>query len=128
MQDGILAQYNDWSKRDGISYDAAASISEDIADITALNICDQFLLDYLQYNKSLFPIQSMSIKEFHIFFASHQKQKISKIAENAQLLTNPHPPNKYRCNVPLSRSALFLLNYNVKKGDGMWWNNQKPIW
>jgi predicted metalloendopeptidase len=50
------------------------------------------------------------------------------MAEKSQLISNPHPPNKYRCNVPLSRSVAFISNYNIKKGDGMWWHNQKPIW
>jgi predicted metalloendopeptidase len=46
----------------------------------------------------------------------------------AQLKTNPHPLDKYRCNVPLSRSEIFKSLYNVKKGDGMWWHNSDTIW
>lgn len=128
IQLDVINQYNTWARKDGIKYDATSSIGEDIADITSLNVCDNYLLYYLNNKKSLTPIIANSFNTFHIYFASHQKQKISKMAEKSQLISNPHPPNKYRCNVPLSRSVAFISNYNIKKGDGMWWHNQKPIW
>ena len=54
--------------------------------------------------------------------------KVGKKAITAQLKTNPHPLDKYRCNVPLSRSEIFKALYNVKKGDGMWWHNTETVW
>ena len=56
------------------------------------------------------------------------RQKIPKSALETQLLTNPHPPDVFRTNVPLSRSEIFRASYNVKKGDGMWWHNTDTIW
>ena len=41
--------------------------------------------------------------------------------------TDPHPPTKYRVNVPLSRSDLFSALYGVKKGDGMYFAPSMPI-
>ena len=57
-----------------------------------------------------------------------KKQKISKMAQKSQLITNPHPPNKYRCNIPMSRSKPFIANYEIKRGDGMYWHDIKEIW
>jgi len=128
IQKDILNQYESWAKRDHIKYDASLTIGEDIADITAINICDTYLLYYLHNTKSLAPIINNSFNTFHIYFANQQKQKVSKMAEKSQLILNPHPPNKYRCNVPLSRSMSFIANYDIKKGDGMWWSNQEPVW
>ena len=54
--------------------------------------------------------------------------KISKKAIEAQLKTNPHPLDKYRTNVPLSRIPLFRAIYSVKKGDKMWWHSTNRIW
>ena len=51
------------------------------------------------------------------------RQKISQKAILAQLKTNPHPLDKYRCNVPLSRLQLFRSVYNIKKGDRMYWES-----
>ena len=53
---------------------------------------------------------------------------VSKKALSAQLKTNPHPLDKYRCNIPLSRSQIFRALYNIKKGDGMWWPNTNTVW
>lgn len=36
--------------------------------------------------------------------------------------------NKYRVNVPLSRSELFRKIYKVKKNNGMWWKSISKIW
>ena len=127
-QDDILNQYTKWTKRDGINFDASLSLSEDLADISALYICEIYLLDFLENKKSLLPIVSNSLNTFHVYFAANQKEKITKEAEKTQLLINPHPPNKYRCNVSLSRSPIYISNYNIKKGDKMWWPNVKPIW
>ena len=40
---------------------------------------------------------------------------------------NPHPLEKYRVNCPLARLELFKTIYGIKKGDGMYWNND-TIW
>jgi predicted metalloendopeptidase len=56
------------------------------------------------------------------------KQKVIKKALDAQLKTNPHPLDKYRTNIPLSRSEIFRSLYNVKKGDDMWWHNENSVW
>jgi putative endopeptidase len=128
IQQDILNQYNSWAKRDNIKFDASLSLGEDLADISALYICDIYLIDFLKSKKALMPVIANSLNTFHVYFASQQKQKISKMAEKAQLLTNPHPPNKYRCNVPMSRSMSFISNNKIKKGDGMYWHNIQPIW
>jgi predicted metalloendopeptidase len=59
--------------------------------------------------------------------AIQAQQKISKKAIKAQLKINPHPLAKYRVNCCLARLELFKTIYGIKKGDGMWWNND-TIW
>jgi predicted metalloendopeptidase len=63
-----------------------------------------------------------------VHFASQQRQKISKNALNAQLKTNPHPLDKYRTNVPLSRLKIFRTIYNITKKDKMFWNSTNTVW
>jgi putative endopeptidase len=128
IQENIIKQYQEFAARDGIKFDASIGLGENMADISAIAICEQYLKDFQDFNKDLIPIRSVSYEMFYIFFAFQQKQKISKKAISAQLKTNPHPLDKYRCNVPLSRSVIFRALYNVKKGDGMWWSNTNTIW
>jgi len=65
---------------------------------------------------------------FFVYFAFQQRQHISKKAIVSQLITNPHPLDKYRTNVPLSRLQVFRTIYNVKKGDKMWWHSTNRVW
>ena len=128
IQQNVIKEYEEFGARDGIIFDASLSIGEDLADISAMAICERYLKDFQDFNKDLIPIRGVSYEMFYIFFAFQQKQKISKKAISAQLKSNPHPLDKYRCNVPLSRSVIFRAIYNVKKGDGMWWSNTNTIW
>jgi len=128
IQKDVIKQYEDFAARDGIKFDASIGIGEDLADISGLAICDEYLQDFQENNSDLIPIKHLSFEAFYVYFAFQQKQYIAKKALAAQLKTNPHPLDKYRCNIPLSRSQIFKALYNVKKGDGMWWHKIDTIW
>lgn len=128
IQNNVIKQYEEFASRDGINFDASIGIGEDLADISGMAICDEYLKDFQENNKDLVPIRALSYKGFYTYFAFQQRQKISKKALSAQLKTNPHPLDKYRCNIPLTRSEIFRALYYVKKGDGMWWQNVDTVW
>jgi endothelin-converting enzyme/putative endopeptidase len=128
IQQDVIKQYEDFAARDGIKFDASIGVGEDLADITGLAICDEYLRDYQDNNEDVVPIQRLSFQAFYTYFAIQQRQQVGKKALAAQLKNNPHPLDKYRCNVPLSRSQIFRALYNVKKGDGMWWHNAETVW
>ena len=128
IQKDVIKQYEVFASYDGIKFDAAPSIGEDLADISGLAICQEYLRDFQLKNEDVLPIQSISFESFFIYFAIQSRQKISKKAIIAQLKTNPHPLDKYRCNVPLSRTNIFRAIYNVKKGDKMWWHSTNSVW
>ena len=127
-QKDVIEQYHDWAKRDGINFDAAIGVGEDLADISGLAICDEYLRDFQKKNKDIAAIRAISFDAFYTFFAYQQRQKVTKKALAAQLKTNPHPLDKYRTNVPLSRSEIFRARYNIKPKDGMYWHNTDTIW
>ena len=124
----IVKQYEEYAKRDGIEFDAWPSIGEDLADISGLAICLEYLRDFQLKNQDILPIQTLSFEAFYVYFALQSRQKISKKAILAQLKSDPHPLDKYRCNVPISRSKLFRAIFKVKKGDGMWWHTTNYVW
>jgi predicted metalloendopeptidase len=124
----VINQYETFAKRDGIIFDAQPGVGEDLADISGLAICIEYLRDFQDNNKDIIPIRVLSTKALLIYFAYQMRQKIGKKALTAQLKTNPHPLDKYRTNVPLSRIEIFRDMYNVKKGDGMYWHNLDTIW
>ena len=128
IQNDVIKQYEVYAARDGIKFDASIGIGEDLADISGLAICNEYLGDFQEKNQDLIPIRDLSFKVFYVYYALQQRQKVGKKALAAQLKTNPHPLDKYRCNVPVSRSEIFRALYNVKKGDGMWWHNTNTVW
>ena len=127
-QQDVIKQYEEFARRDGIDFDAEPSVGEDLADISGLAICMEYLKDFQDKNSDITPIRILSFKALMVYFAYQYRQKISKKALAAQLKTNPHPPDKYRTNIPLSRLKIFRDLYGVKKGDGMYWHNTDTIW
>jgi putative endopeptidase len=128
IQQDIISQYEKFASYDGLKYDASPSIGEDLADISGLAICNQYLRDFQEVNEDIIPIRSLSFQIFYIYYAMQERQYIAKRAIEAQLKTNPHPPDKYRANVPLSRLELFRSIYNIKSGDKMFWKSTSTIW
>jgi len=124
----VIKQYEDFAKRDGIQFDASIGIGEDLADISAMAISSNYLRDYQENINNPYPVRADGLKFFYVIFAMQERQYINKKALSAQLKTNPHPLDKYRCNVPLSRNVMFRALYGVTKQDGMWWHNTDSIW
>jgi len=128
IQEDVIKQYETFAAYDKIYFDAKPSIGEDLADISGLSTCIEYLRDFQLKNEDILPIQSLSFEVFFVYFAFQQRQKVSKKALEAQLKTNPHPPDKYRTNVPLSRLPVFRTLFNVIKGDKMWWHSTSRVW
>ena len=128
IQKDIIKQYEEFAKKDGIKFDASIGIGEDMADISGMAICDNYLRHFQVNNDDIIPIRNLSFQAYYTYFALQQRQFVGKKALSAQLKTNPHPLDKYRCNIPLSRSKIYRGLFNVKNGDGMWWHNTDTIW
>ena len=128
IQKDVIKQYEVFASYDKIIFDAAPSIGEDLADISGLAICREYLRDFQIKNEDILPIKALSFEAFFVYFAYQQRQKISEKAIQAQLKTNPHPLDKYRTNVPLSRMQVFREMYKIKKGDKMWWHSINKVW
>lgn len=124
----IVQQYQEAANKDGIEFDASIATGENMADISGLAICEEYLRDFQDKNEDIVPIRSLSFQAFFVYFAIQQRQQIGQSAIKAQLKTNPHPLDKYRTNCPLARLKLFRSIYNVKKGDNMWWKSTNTVW
>lgn len=128
IQKNIVKEYETFASYDKIEFNAWPTIGENLADISGFNICLEYLRDFQLKNKDILSIRSISFEKFFVYFAVQSRQKISQKAILAELKTNPHPLDKYRCNVPLSRSLIFRTMYKVKKGDKMWWSSTNNVW
>ena len=124
----VEKQYEEFLGKDKYDFDASLSLGEDIADISSVAIISEYLKDYIIYMNKDSLIATNIFQNFFIYYAIHHQSYEPVKATIPLLLTNPHPPNKYRCNIPLTRSTIFRKLYDVKKGNGMWWHNTNTIW
>lgn len=124
----VVEQYETFAAYDGIKMDATLSTGENLADISGLAICVEYLKDFQQVNDDIVPINHLSFEKFFVYIAVQGRQQISKSAIQAQLKTNPHPLDKYRVNCALSRLKLFRSIYKIKEGDKMYWHTTDTIW
>ena len=124
----VVKQYETFAMYDGIKMDGTLSTGENLADISGLAICMEYLRDFQQKNEDIVPIKDASFESFFVYIAYQGRQKIADKAIKAQLKVNPHPMDKYRVNCPLSRLELFRSIYKIKKGDKMYWHSTDTIW
>ena len=124
----VIKQYEQFADYDGIKMDASLSTGENLADISGMAICENYLKDFQDKNSDITPIRALSFHAFFVYLAIQARQKIFDEAIKAQLKTNPHPMDKYRTNCPLARLELFRSLYNIKKGDKMFWESLDTIW
>ena len=124
----ILKHYETFAGYDKVKFDVEGTLGEDIADITALAICEEYLRDFQEVQQDIIPVRMLSFRAFFFYYAMQMRQQLSKKALKNQLKKNPHPIDKYRVNVPLSRLALFKQIHSVNKKDKMYWNDVEAIW
>ena len=128
IKKNIIKQYEAFAAYDNINFHAQNTIGENIADIFGLFICEEYLRDFQIKNNSVLQLSFLQFQIFYTLFAVQHKEIINKKSITSQFHLNPHPLDKYRCNIPLSRSNIFRSIYNVKKGDKMWWHDDSSIW
>jgi putative endopeptidase len=124
----VIKQYEQFAGYDGIKMDASLSTGENLADISGMAICEEYLKDFQDKNEDIVPIRALSFHVFFVYLAVQARQKIFDDAIKVQLKTNPHPMDKYRTNCPLARLELFRSLYNVKKKNKMYWSSMDTIW
>jgi predicted metalloendopeptidase len=123
----VIKQYELFASWDGIKMDASMMVGESVADISGIEICVNYLNNYLNSNDEPKKVKDDSLKKFFVYIAFQWREAIYKQSINFNIKTNPHPLVKYRTNCPMSRLKIFKKLYDVKKGDRMYWNND-TIW
>ena len=146
---GIRRQYEDISKKYGFVIDGNLSLSENLADVTGLAVCEDALHRFHD-NVSTVPasagssatpaasssvasvasvasvlvstdhMRAMSFQHFYTYYAIQNRQYANRREILVQVLTNPHLDLKIRTNVPLMRSKTFREVFGIHKGDKMY--------
>jgi len=124
----VVKQYESTALKDGIKLDGTLSTGENLADISGLAICTEYLKLYHDFNEYPKKLSYLSYRLFYTYIAIANRQKIYHDALKSQLKINPHPFNKYRTNCPLVRIKMFRTIMDIKEKDKMYWRSNDIIW
>jgi len=126
----IRKQYEEISRKDGFVIDGNLSLSENLADVTGIAVCEDALQ---KYHRHVFDnvsditrdehVRTSSFLNFYTYYAIQNRQYANFREILVQVLTNPHLNLKIRTNVPLMRSKTFRDVLEIKKGDKMYNDN-----
>jgi len=123
----IRRQYEEVSRKDGFVIDGNLSLSENLADVTGIAICEDALN---KYHRHVYDgvsditrdehVRESSFLNFYTYYAIQNRQYANFREILVQVLTNPHLNLKIRTNVPLMRSKTFRDVLEIKKSDKMY--------
>ena len=126
----VNAQYKKFMSYDNLNPDVEFYIGENIADITGIALCNDYLMLYHSVKENLESVSTtfLSLKTFYNYYAIQMRQHLTDDSIQMLLKTNPHPPDKYRINCPLSRLELFNKIFGITEKNRMYWNKKMDIW
>lgn len=127
LQDEIIEQYETISKRDNVQMDGKLTLSENIADTSALQIIEDVLEDYLVKQDIVGLEQNKHFKELYYNYAMHWRTLMNIRRMKRQASSDGHSLSNYRVNCVLIRSERFRNIFNIQPGDGMHYDKQMSI-
>lgn len=115
--DQVVNQYNAFTVLDTLHVNGKLTLGENLADLGGVNIA------YEAFKKTKEGKSNTKIDGFtpdqRFFLSWAQVWRGSQRPESAaqRILTDPHSPEKYRCNAPISNVDAWYAAFNVQPGD-----------
>ena len=116
----VIKQYNGFTVLDTVHINGELTLGENLADLGGLAIA------YEAFKKTKQGQGNEKIDGFtpdqRFFLSWAQVWRANTTPEEAfnRIKTDPHSPNLWRCNGPLSNMPEFYNAFGVKEGDKMW--------
>lgn len=118
--DMVVNQYNGFTVLDTIHVNGRLTLGENLADLGGLNVA------YEAFKKTKEGQSSTKIDGFapdqRFFLSWAQVWRSNQRPESAssRILTDPHSPEQYRTNAPISNIDAWYKAFNVQPGDKMY--------
>lgn len=115
--DQVVEQYNAFTVLDTVHVNGKLTLGENLADLGGLNIA------YEAFKRTKEGQSNKKINGFtpdqRFFLSWAQVWRGSQRPEAAaqRILTDPHSPEMYRCNAPISNMDAWYAAFNVQPGD-----------
>ncbi len=126
----LVAQFDAYSPVPGYFVNGKLTLGENIADLSGLAIA------YKAYRLSLGGKEAPAIdgmtgdERFFLSYAQGERDKTREEQQIVYLKSDPHSPDQFRANGPLSNLDAFYKTFNIKEGDKMYRppNERVSIW
>ena len=127
----LADQYSALEPLPGIHVDGKFTLGENIGDLGGINAAYDGLQLYIRENGNPGLIDGYTPEQrLFISWATIWRSKMRDEALKNQVKTDPHSPGMYRAYVPLLNLDTFYDAFNIKIGDGMYFepNKRVKIW
>jgi len=121
--DQVVAQYNAFTVLDTIHVNGKLTLGENLADLGGLNVA------YEAFKKTKEGQSKKKIdgftpdQRFFLSWAQVWRGQQRPEAAAQQIVTDPHSPERFRCNAPVTNIDAWYAAFNVQPGDK---NYKKP--
>jgi putative endopeptidase len=118
--DQVVAQYNAFTVLDTLHVNGKLTLGENLADLGGLNVA------YAAFKKTKEGHSHKKINGFtpdqRFFLAWAQVWRSSQRPETAaqRILTDPHSPEQFRANAPITNIDAWYAAFNIQPGDKMY--------
>lgn len=116
----VVGQYNQYTVLDSLAVNGELTLGENLADMGGLAIAYEAFLKTEQ-GQSDETIDGFTGKQrFFLSWAQIWRANTRDEEIASRIITDPHAPNEWRCNGPLSNMEAFYEAFPIKPGDRMY--------
>jgi putative endopeptidase len=115
----IIKQFDNYTPIDTLHINGKLTVGENIADLGGISISFEAFRGTEEYKEGKKIDGFTPAQRFFLSFANAFRQKSREQYARMLLQVDPHSPNKFRVNGPMSNLPAFWNAFNVKPGDPM---------
>ncbi|HUI31142.1 MAG TPA: M13 family metallopeptidase [Candidatus Acidoferrales bacterium] len=117
----LVNQFNSYTVLDSIHVNGKLTEGENIADLGGVSIAYDAFENTLKDNPRPGTIDGFTAEQrFFLAWAQMWRENDTPQALRQRIIVDPHSPNEYRCNGPLSDTPAFYEAFGCKPGDPMY--------
>ncbi len=117
----LAEQYNKYEPLPGVFVQGQFTLGENIGDLGGITVAYEGLQRHLRENGRPGLMDGYTPEQrFYISWATVWRTKYKDETLRTQVNTDPHSPNMYRANGPISNIADFYKTFGIKPGDKMY--------
>lgn len=126
----VINQFNNYTVLDSTHVNGQLTLGENLADLGGLTIAYEAFKKTKQGQSNekidgFTPDQRFFLSWAQVWRANTRPEEIA-----SRIVTDPHSPNEWRCNGPLSNMTEFYNAFGIKEGDKMFRpvNERAKVW